>query len=430
MTDSFPPPGYIQTESAVEGIEVFQPAPEKEERQEVVDFFCPQCGATVAYSAKEGGLKCTSCGYYEPPRREIVGKGAEEFEFKVETLELAAHGWGEHRKQLECQSCYAVTTLPPGQLTYSCPFCGSSKVIQGDAAQDALRPRFLIPFKLNAEDCYPVTDKWLGKSWMTPGKLRHMARLGQFTGIYLPFWTFDARTGAQWRAEVGYNKTETYYVNGERKTRTVTHWRWESGSVSLNFDDLLVSGTSHISEAILAYIADFDLDKLAPYEPAYLAGWQAQAYDVPLEQAWETGRSRMRGQTRDACKRDALSGGGDKIRNLSMELAYSDETWRYVLLPVYLATYTYNEQIYQIIINGLTGSIGGSRPVDWLKVWLVIIALYIPGAFSGLIGLALPPVIILAGVLLIAALVGTFVIISSAMKLQDPERSGLFGARR
>ena len=33
---------------------------------------------------------CTHCGYYEPPQQEIVGKGAEEFEFTVETLERAA----------------------------------------------------------------------------------------------------------------------------------------------------------------------------------------------------------------------------------------------------------------------------------------------------------------------------------------------------
>ena len=42
---------------------------------------CPQCQAMTAYSVADGGLRCTYCGYYEPPARTLVGKGAQEFEF-------------------------------------------------------------------------------------------------------------------------------------------------------------------------------------------------------------------------------------------------------------------------------------------------------------------------------------------------------------
>ncbi len=102
MTAPFPPPNYIPTESTVEGIEIYMPAPEGEGAQphrEIVDFKCPQCGATTAYSIADGGLTCAHCGYHEPPPKEIVGKGADEFEFKVETIERAAHGWGEQRSE-------------------------------------------------------------------------------------------------------------------------------------------------------------------------------------------------------------------------------------------------------------------------------------------------------------------------------------------
>ncbi len=132
----------------------FAPAPVvSAAHQPVVDFKCPQCGATTAYSVPDGGLTCTHCGYYEPPEKPVVGKGAQEFEFTVETMERAAHGWGEPRTEMECQNCGARTSLPVGSLTSTCAFCGSNKVIQREAPQDVLRPRFLIPFKIDATKC-------------------------------------------------------------------------------------------------------------------------------------------------------------------------------------------------------------------------------------------------------------------------------------
>lgn len=358
--------------------------PEEEEHRETVEFACPQCGADTAYSAADGGLTCTHCSYYEPPQKAVVGKGAEQFEFTVETMERAAHGWGEARKELQCQNCGAYTSVPTDILTHTCPFCGSNKVIQRQAPQDVLRPRFLIPFKIEAAACYEIAREWLGSSWMTPGPLRRLAKVAQFNGIYVPCWTFDAITKANWQAEVGHTKTVRYYSGGKWRTRTKTVWKWESGHVQLGIDDMLVEGTSRLSSILLGRIKQYNLHKLAPYEPKYLAGFQAQAYDVSLETAWEVARHDMREQTRQACRDQAST---SKIRNFSMNLDFEQERWRYILLPIYIAVYTYEQKTYQVMVNGQTGVISGQRPVDWLKVWLAVGAILAPGLTVGLIGL-------------------------------------------
>ncbi|MBN1921859.1 MAG: hypothetical protein JW892_11475 [Anaerolineae bacterium] len=389
---SFPPAGYIQTESALPGIEIFMPAPEGEATQKpVVDFKCPNCGAPTAYSVEDGGLRCQHCGYYEPPKRAVVGKGAESFEFKVETLEQlaaqataqSAHGWGEARKELHCQNCQARTVLPQEALSYTCPFCGSNKVIQQDAAQDALRPRFLLPFQVTLERCAPLTQTWLGSSWMIPGDLKRLARVADFVPIYLPFWTFDATTRAGWKAQVGHTVTERYRSGGEWKTRTRTVWRWESGKVAQTFDDLPLLGTAKLSRVLMSRIERFDMAQLTPYEPKFLAGMRALAYDVALEPAWKAARERMRETTREACRDQASS---SQIRSFSMSLDFADESWRYILAPVYVAVYQYQGQPYQVMINGQSGEISGQRPVDWTKVWLAIAALLAPGIIASLIG--------------------------------------------
>jgi ribosomal protein L37E len=424
MAEPFPPPDYIPVSSAVDGIEVYAPAPpDAGPQQEVVSFSCPQCGATTAYSVKDGGLTCTHCGYYEPPQKEIVGKKAQEFEFTVETLERAAHGWGNPRKELECQNCGARTSIPVEVITHSCAFCGSNNVIQREAPQDLLRPRFLIPFKIESDACCTVARQWLGSSWMTPRALQKAASLAAFTGIYLPFWTFDSVTNAAWKAEVGHTETEKYYQDGEWKTRTKTVWRWESGQVRIKIDDLLVPGTIRLSNLLLGKLNDFNLGQLAPYEPEYLAGFHAQAYDTPLEKAWDTGRQEMRERTRQACIDQAST---SKVRNFSMNLDYSDEKWRYILLPVYIATYTYSNQTYQVMVNGQTGTIAGQRPVDWTKVWLVVAAILAPGVILGLLGLLTVFAgglgVVIGGVgflLLIIGIVVAVLIVRKAMSLDD-----------
>ncbi len=75
------------------------------------------------------------------------------------------------------------------------------------------------------------------------------------------------------------------------------------------------------------------------------------------------------------------------VRNFSMDLDFSEELWRYILLPVYMASYRYQENTYQVMVNGQSGAVSGQCPVDWNKVWLVVAALVAPGLLLCLIGL-------------------------------------------
>jgi len=384
---TFPPAGYVATESAVAGIDLYMPAPEADKHREVVQFSCPQCDAETAYSAEGGGLTCTYCGYHEPAPQEIVGKGAEEFEFTVTTVNRAAHGWGVERKALVCQRCAAQTSVPPDALTHTCPFCGSNQVIQQQAPQELLRPRFLVPLTVIPDQCRQQVRAWLGSSWMTPAKLQQIARVAEFTPLYLPYWTFDARTTADWRAQVAHQKTEWYTDSeGRRRSRTRTVWKWESGHVDHFFDDLLVPGTGKVSRLLLQRLQDYNLQDLVVYEPGFLAGTQAQAYDITLDPAWERARHLMREATQEACRGQASN---SRMRNFSMTLDFSEESWRYILLPVYVATYRYQDERYQVLVNGQTGTVAGQRPVDWRKVWLAAFGLIAPGLIAGLVALLL-----------------------------------------
>jgi hypothetical protein len=208
--------------------------------------------------------------------------------------------------------------------------------------------------------------------------------------VYLPFWTFDARIASAWRAQVGYERQERYYDAGSKewKTRTVIDWRWEDGQVTVQVDDLLVDGTTRASRNLLERLKPFHLGDLAAYAPEFLAGWQAQAYDVSLTQAWETGKALMRERAMQACRESIHSA---HVRNFSMTADFADEVWRYILLPVYVANYPFEGKLYQVMVNGQSGAVAGQKPVAWWKVWLAIAALLVPAVVLGVIGLITLP---------------------------------------
>ena len=383
-----PPAGFIAVESQLEGITVFAPAPQVDTTPEAQEFKCPQCGASTTFDPSVAGVVCQHCGYSQAVTAQAVGRTAAEDEFTLENLSLAARGWGEERKELHCESCGADLSVDAADLSSTCPFCASNRVIARVATQETLRPRFLIPFKLQANDIQPRVKEWLGKGWMHPADLSRAAASAQFRGVYLPFWTFDATIHAEWRAEVGYERTERYYDASSKswKTRTRIDWRWESGAVTRTPDDWLGIGTSKISQILLKRLYPFDLSALVGYEPGFLAGWQALNYDISLQTSWETVKNQMSEDTRQACRAQIRS---VHLRNFSMVADFADETWRYILLPVYAAAYRFEEKTYQVLANGQTGIVAGQKPIEWWKVWLAIAGLLSPGVLLALLGLVL-----------------------------------------
>jgi DNA-directed RNA polymerase subunit RPC12/RpoP len=416
-----PPPDFVPVESALPGISVFSPRPKAAPVDAPQTFTCPQCGAATKFDVAAGGVACEYCGFKAAPQAQTVGLQAQSMEFTLETLSQAELGWGVLRKEMHCEGCGADLAIAENALTATCPFCASNRVNVRTAPTDQLRPRFLIPFKIQPQATRALAQSWLGQGWYHPDELGAAAIVDRFTGIYLPFWTFSAQISSTWKAEVGYEREERYYDSDARewRTRTRIDWRWENGRAGVTVADLLVSGSSHLSQVILKRLYPFQLKDLVSYAPDFLAGWQAQTYDLTLPKAWEQGKAEMRERAKSACYNEMKS---SHVRNFNMTADFAEETWRYVLLPVYVAAYRFENKVYQVMLNGQTGAIAGQKPVAWWKIWLAVAAMLFPGLCLGLVGLPLLLAggigivpLILGVVALIAGLAGAFILYQKAV---------------
>jgi len=423
MQDPFAParPGFVEVESAVEGIRVFAPQKETVQADAPRTYTCPHCGASTHFDVAAGGVVCEHCGFQAGTRAEQVGYAAKHNEFSLDELKEAEQGWGVERRTLHCDACGAEMAPPEGALTATCPCCASNRVNLRTTSSELMRPRVLNPFRVQPDSNRQRARSWLGEGWFHPPELASQSVVERFTGIYLSFWTFSSRISSRWDAEVGRPHTVR---RRDGSTHTEIRWSWKTGSLTQDLRDRLMSGSSHVSRRILERIYPFDLNELTAYSPDFLAGWNAQAYDISLPDAWEECKESMREEARQACR---ASIGEPHVRNFRMSADFADESWRYVLLPVYLTSYRFQGKVYQVLVNGQSGAIAGQKPVAWEKVWLAIAAMLAPGLLLGLVGL---PLVLLGGVgvlplglgflLLVIGGVGAFFLYRKARESEAP----------
>lgn len=343
---------------------------------------CPACGAQAVWNPAKQALVCPYCGTEAPRELNPETGRIEEIDLVKTLRELPedSRGWRADKRAVRCRNCQAVSVFDRGEVGRNCDFCGSPSLVDYDEIKAPIRPRSLLPFKVDDRRVRESMRRWYASKWLAPGKLKSRALLDTIHGVYLPYWTFDAQIRARWTAESGtyYYTTETYRdAQGNLQTRQVQHVRWRpaSGEVEHFFDDVLVSGAHGVHAHLLEKIEPFPTNDLVPYETAYLSGFVVEHYQVVLIDAARQARRRMEETLRQMC---AARVPGDTHRNLEVYPVYSGETFKHILAPVWLLVYNYGPKAYQVAVNGYTGAIAGEYPKSaWKIFFLVVVALLV-----------------------------------------------------
>jgi DNA-directed RNA polymerase subunit RPC12/RpoP len=342
-----------------------------------VDTFpCQQCGGALAWDASKRAMQCPFCGHQQQmpvqPDRQIDEIPIEE------GYQRAAKGLGVPVSTINCKDCGATVNVSEGERTTKCAFCGSHQVLQVETDASAIRPESLVPFTIDKKVANDRFAAWMADLWFRPNDLKKMAKVQEMGGVYVPFWTFDAHVHSQWTAEAGYYyyETEEYtsYENGESVTRSrqVQRTRWESawGRRDDDYDDTLVCASKGLPSELVEKFTTFNTKLLVPYGPQYLAGWKAEAYAIDLQNAHNMGRQKMASQQEARCGRDVP---GDTHRSLVVNNTFTRETFKHVLLPVWIAAYRYNDKPYRFLVNGQTGEVTGEAPYSFWKIFLFVL---------------------------------------------------------
>ncbi len=336
-------------------------------------FPCAQCGGALHWDATKRSMSCPFCGHQQEmplqPKDQI-----EEIPIE-EGYRRAQKGFGVQVQTITCKDCGATVNVGEGERTTKCAFCGSHQVLQVQTDANAIRPESLVAFQVDKSSANDRFASWMGDLWFRPNDLKKMAKVQELGGVYVPFWTFDAHVHSEWTAEAGYHYYETEYYTGTdengnsvQKSRQVQHTRWESswGRRDDDFDDTLVCASKGLPTELVEKFSGFNTKLLVPYGPQYLAGWKAESYAIDLQNAHNIGRQKMSTEQEGRCGRDVP---GDTHRGLVVNNQFSRETFKHVLLPIWIAAYRYNDKVYRFLVNGQTGEVTGEAPYSFWKIF-------------------------------------------------------------
>lgn len=292
-------------------------------------FTCPACGARMVYTPDGAALVCENCSRRQSLDTAASSPGRDFFA-------AMADGKGFRRtitvKTFQCHGCGANFLLAPSELSASCAYCGSVHVLSLDRERELVEPDAVIPMALDREQALRQLARWMENK-----HIPFLGLAGLPRGLYLPAWTFDLLGSIPWSGRVIRNKREEP-VSGESPAA---------------FHDVCVPASSRLAGLLPELLPGYNLSAAPAYNPAFLAGWPAEVYQVAMSDAALDARR----ISVERIRRDIQREHGSVIDLRYSASAISITSYRLVLLPVWVADYTFESRPFRAVINGQTGSV-------------------------------------------------------------------------
>jgi hypothetical protein len=327
-------------------------------------FMCPKCGGRMAFAPDGQSLVCDYCS-----RANALGftsKPAVEKDFVIAMATARGHGKPLNEQVFHCEGCGSEFLLPPEQISANCIYCGSPHVVNWENTGDLLAPDGVLPHQFDQEQAAKFLVGWIEKNKIKPEK-----KMERPHGLYLPLWTFDIGGEIDYTGEVYENDEDGNVITlidsgnqGRVKKRV-------SDKYPVMVDNLPIPASRKLSAVFVELICSFDLKSVKPYDPRFLADWPAEVYDIPMAEA----SLDARGQAYARYKKELRYklGSMKLVRSSSASMAV--ESFKLVLLPVWMTELPFGGREHLILVNGASGVVASDLPdkkakkgglMDWL----------------------------------------------------------------
>ena len=351
--------------------------PDTKMLEKVLERPCPSCGSKLKYSAEKQRICCDYCGY------------AEDFDKandRVQELELndaiskapKLSTEQQHKKVYNCSGCGSKVMIGSTDVYVQCSFCGSKNINEEAYEHNIIQPAGIIPFKIPKIKATEQFEKWIKKGFFTPSKLKIEATIDALKGVYLPFWTYDANTHVQFSGSAGfhYNTSQQQIVNGKVTTSKVqkTKWEYRNGQFDKSFDDVLVIASQGIPQDKATLIYPYNMKEVVNFDPQLMLGWEAEIYNIDVKKGYETAEKQMDEQIR-AQSMSLI--GGDTQREVRVMSQKFNQTFKHIILPIWICSYIFNGKTFNFLINGQTGKIYGKKPKSPIKIALTVLSVIV-----------------------------------------------------
>lgn len=345
----------------------------------ITNYQCPACTGPLHFVGGSGKLECDYCGSSftvaeiealyaekEAAAAEAAAKEEEKAAQEEGSWEIPPESdWGEdaaHMRAYSCPSCGAELICDETTAATSCPYCGNPTIVPGQFA-GALRPDYVIPFKLDHEAAKKALKEHYRKNPFLPKVFSQANHIEEIKGVYVPFWLFDAdvQANASFHAANVFSREE-----GDYRVTTTVHYNVQRGG-TVQFLHVPADASSKMADDYMDSIEPFDFSELKPFSTAYLPGYLADKYDVDVATCGQRADRRCKQTAANLLYQDVT--GYTSVSQESLQARIRHGAVHYALMPVWMLTTDWNGKKYLFAMNGQTGKFVGELPSSKARFW-------------------------------------------------------------
>lgn len=342
----------------------------------VITYKCPNCGGELKFDPERQGYRCEYCLS----------------DFDQETVEKLEPERGAEREEngqeeavvYSCPNCGAQIVTEETTAATFCYYCHNPVVLSGRLEGDYL-PDAVIPFAVGREQALEGFGRFVKSKRFVPRAFYKKEQVEKLTGIYFPFWVWEGKMQGSMEAEA--TNVRIWRVGDVEYTETAKYELVRRGGIS--FRDMAKNALNKSNRMLVEAVQPFELSEARPFSMSYLSGFQAEKRDMERESFAEEVQEDCRRYAREMLLESASGYSAVNPRTTQVEL--EEESWRYLLLPVWVLTYRgKNDRLYYYAMNGQSGRTAGELPTDKPKA----------AAFSGLLALIVLILFLIGGYLI------------------------------
>ncbi|MBS1493539.1 MAG: hypothetical protein JST55_08510 [Bacteroidetes bacterium] len=237
-------------------------------------------------------------------------------------------------KGITCPACNGELDLKEGIKTFNCKYCGTLLAVKGESGA----AKYYVPKTIKKEDAIGRTFNWLDKGISKAKGLKASSKIDEAFLTYIPYWRVRADVvgwvfGQERRTRTVNNRTETYYVDVEKKIQQSFDRTFPACDVA----ELGVKQVNLTGDELLPV----DVESLQQDGMMFnIVSSEKEIYDYAKDNFASMARA---------------SANVDRVSFEHYDLVRDD--LNVVYYPLWVVRYVFQNRTYQVIVDGQDGTI-------------------------------------------------------------------------
>ncbi|MBE5885974.1 MAG: hypothetical protein E7284_06160 [Lachnospiraceae bacterium] len=336
-------------------------------------YKCPNCNGALEYDPVTDKLLCSFCGNgYSIQEVEGQTFRAQESISEIKEEINIEEEYGAESETMECQiytctSCGAQLMVKDAEVSTFCAYCGQPTIVFSRVSKE-LQPDYIIPFKFGKEQAIAGIRQHLKKGFLVPKAIKNF-EVEKVRGIYVPYKLYD----------IYYHDRQIMMATHREKNISKNYVYEAEGE----YENVMLDASDTLDDETTKRLEPYDLRLLRDFEPTYMSGFYADRADTASDAHKSRVVKRVGKMFDSEAKEDVSFFAGPVTKVLESNPNYEIKKDKYALLPAWFLTFRYQNEPYTILVNGQTGKVVGTVPIDKKKIitLAILIALLSSVAF-------------------------------------------------